>query len=42
MEPATVCILTSGTGSRLENYTKNRNKSLLSIKKKINTHKNFK
>ena len=34
MEPATVCILTSGTGSRLENYTKNRNKSLLSIKKK--------
>jgi len=29
----TVCILTSGTGSRLDNYTRNKNKSLLSLKK---------
>ena len=34
MKGPTICILTSGTGSRLKNYTKNRNKSLLSIKKK--------
>lgn len=33
MKKKTVCILTSGTGSRLEDYTTNKNKSLLAIKK---------
>ena len=33
MKKITVCILTSGTGSRLDHYTVNKNKSLLSIKK---------
>lgn len=33
MKPATICILTSGTGSRLDNYTKVKNKSLLSLNK---------
>ena len=34
MTNPTVCILTSGTGSRLGSYTKKKNKSLLSLKKK--------
>ena len=34
MTKPTVCILTSGTGSRLENYTKKKNKALLSLNKK--------
>ena len=33
MKEITVCILTSGIGSRLDHYTANKNKSLLSIKK---------
>ena len=33
MKEITVCILTSGVGSRLDHYTANKNKSLLSIKK---------
>ena len=33
MKKITVCILTSGIGSRLDHYTANKNKSLLSIKK---------
>ena len=31
---ATVCILTSGEGSRLDEYTKDINKALLVVKKK--------
>tara|TARA_B100001121_G_scaffold125540_1_gene110010 strand:+ start:560 stop:2122 length:1563 start_codon:yes stop_codon:yes gene_type:complete len=42
MTIATVCILTSGTGSRLQNYTKNKNKSLLSLKKESILSKIFK
>ena len=38
----TVCILTSGSGSRLEKYTKNKNKSLLSINKESVLTKIFK
>ena len=38
----TVCILTSGSGSRLGNYTKNKNKSLLSINKESVLTKIFK
>ena len=34
MTNPTVCILTSGTGSRLGFYTKKKNKSLLSLNKK--------
>lgn len=33
MKKVTVCILTSGVGSRLGNYTSNKNKSLLSLNK---------
>lgn len=33
MKKITICILTSGTGSRLDHYSANKNKSLLSIKK---------
>ena len=33
MKEITFCILTSGIGSRLDHYTANKNKSLLSIKK---------
>lgn len=38
----TVCILTSGSGSRLKKYTKNKNKSLLSINKESVLTKIFK
>ncbi len=33
MKPTTICILTSGIGSRLGDYTKIKNKSLLSLNK---------